>query len=68
MILEKVGSSTVNWRELLGVRQELGEGGERRLIIKKLSGSELKETKFSKLCSKSIKCLVVQLVPDSRVT
>jgi len=26
----------VNWRELLGVRQELGKGGERRLVKKKV--------------------------------
>jgi len=26
----------VNWQELLGVRQELGEGGERRLVKKKI--------------------------------
>jgi len=32
----KVGSSRVNWWELLGVRQELGEGGERRLVKKSL--------------------------------
>jgi len=31
-LLEKVSSSRVNWRELLGVRQELGEGGERRQV------------------------------------
>jgi len=30
----KVSSSRVYWWELLGMRQELGEGGERRLVKK----------------------------------
>jgi len=30
----------VNWRELLGVRQELGEGGETRLVTKKSESGE----------------------------
>ncbi len=28
----RIGIYRVNWWELLGVRQELGEGGERRLV------------------------------------
>jgi len=32
----------VNWWELLGVRQELGEGGVRRLAKKECRGKTLK--------------------------